>query len=276
MRVSLFVPALCAAAVLCFAARDPFAAAPVPSAAPSLVPHRAVYTINLVKVSAGDGVRGVKGFMTYNVNDRCDGYTIETDVQMTFAYSNGENQNVAQRYAAWESKDGRLSNFSMQTTENGKPGKSYRGTITLNQDGSGTARYQADDVTDYALVPGTMLSTAHTLALIEAAASGKTFFRGDVIDGSFDQGPLVVAAAIARPRNGAAVLKEDEKGLSAGRYWPVSLAYFPASSKDVVPEYQMGTQILPNGVSRSITQDFGNFSVSFTLSDVEELEKPDC
>lgn len=279
--VRLFLSAACALLTVSAApgwtANPAVAAAPVaPKANAGLTSHKAVYDLSLIKTVGGEGVRGARGTMTYTIADRCDGYTIESNVTMTLAYSDGNTQKVEQRYAAWEAKSGRFSSFTMQTIENDKPGKSYRGTITLDQNGAGTASYEGEKTTTFDLKPGTMLSTAHTQALLDHAAEGKNFFSGAVIDGSFDQGPFVVSAAIATARNAAAALDKDgARELSGGRYWPMSLAYFPQASQAAVPEYELGMELLPTGVSRAMTQDFGAFTIGFKLTDVAPL-KPDC
>ncbi|MGE4062967.1 MAG: DUF1849 family protein [Rhodospirillaceae bacterium] len=250
------------------------AAAVVPKARPALTGHKATYELSLLRTKPGEGVRAARGTMTYVLSDRCDGYTIESSIAMTLAYADGESQNIDQRYAGWEAKDGRSSSFSMQTLENGKASKIYRGTIALNADGSGTATYEADKPVTFDLAPGTMLSTAHTIALLENAAAGKKFFRGRVIDGAFDRGPFVITAMIAGGREAQAALAKGGQ-LSAGRYWPISLAYFPVASKDPTPEYELGMDMLSSGISRSMVQDFGDFSIGFKLIDLEPL-KPDC
>jgi hypothetical protein len=214
--------------------------------------------------------------MVYTLADRCDGYTIESHVAMDLSYAGGNDQKVDQRYAAWEAKNGRFSSFTMQTLENNEPAKTYRGTITLEPDGSGTATYEADKTVNFKLAPGTMLSTAHTSALIENAVAGKKFFSREVIDGSFDQGPFLITALIPSSREGAAVAeKENLHGMTGGRFWPMSLAYFSTSAKTTTPEYELGMELLPSGISRSMTQDFGSFRIGFRLVEIEPL-KSDC
>lgn len=253
------------------------AAAPViTKAKPALTPHKATYELSLLRAASGDGVRGARGKMVYTLADRCDGYTIESHVAMNLSYAGGNDQKVDQRYAAWEAKNGRFSSFTMQTLENDEPGKTYRGTITLEADGSGTATYEADKTTSFKLAPGTMLSTAHTVALLETAAAGKKFFSREVIDGSFDQGPFLITALIPTSREARPPQdKESFRGMVGGRFWPMSLAYFSTSSKTTVPEYELGMELLPSGISRSMTQDFGTFSIGFRLVEIEPL-KPEC
>jgi len=243
----------------------------------SLTSHRAVYNLTLTKVSQSDGVRAASGTMTYTLTDRCDGYTIETNMLMSLAFANGADNDIDQRYAAWESKDGKFSTFRMQVLENGALGKSYRGNIRFNDDGTGTATYQADEETKFELVPGTLLSTAHSLALLKSAVAGDRFLSKLVIDGSFDDGPFRVTAAIAPAHEGAVPAAKSGPGeLSQGSYWPVGLAYFPVSSSKEVPDYEVAMNMLPSGVTQSMAQDFGGFTLGFKLVRIEPITKPPC
>ena len=54
------------------------------------------------------------------------------------AWERFDNQ-VEQRYAAWESKDGRSSTFRFEVVENGNIAKSYHGDIQFKEDGTGVA-----------------------------------------------------------------------------------------------------------------------------------------
>ena len=251
---------------------------PAGLASPSLVSHRAVYDLSLSKVSQSDGVRAASGTMTYTLTDGCDGYTIETNLSMELAFANGADNQVEQRYAAWEAKDGRSSTFRFQVIENGKVAKSYHGDIQFKDDGTGVATYEADAVTKFDLAPGTLLSTAHTLQLIKSATAHERFVSKMVIDGSFDEGPFWVTAAIA-PSHQSTIspAKNGNAGaLDEGRYWPIGMAYFPASSSRELPEYEITQNLFTTGITQSMAQDFGGFTLAFKPVRVEPVSGPPC
>lgn len=277
----------------CSGATAAYAVAPVMSksdkAGPtSLVSHRAVYDMSLAKVSQqSDGVRAAGGEMTYTLTDRCDGYTIETNLSLNLAFANGKENQVEQRYAAWESKDGRSSTFRFQVIENGAVAKSYHGNIQFKEDGTGTATYESGETQTFDLPRGTLLSTAHTAQLIKSAASREKFIGKMVIDGSFDQGPFWVTAAIAPAQPGVLaqvkagsrtdVTTKDKLGpLAEGVYWPIGLAYFPSTSDQALPEYEITQNLLGTGVTHSMVQDFGGFTLAFKPVRVEPVAGPGC
>ncbi len=249
-----------------------------------LTSHRATYVMALTKASQSDGVRAASGTMTYTLTDRCDGYTIETNLSLKLAFANGNENHIEQRYAAWEAKNGKSSTFRFQVQENGQLAKSYHGNIAFKDDGSGTATYETGDAPDgesdvqtFELQPGALLSTAHTLTLLKSAAAREKFVSKMVIDGSFDQGPFWVTAAIAAPHeDGVSPVKDDKNTLAEGRYWPVGMAYFPASSDREVPEYEISQNLLSTGITRSMFQDFGGFTLGFTPVKLEPINAPPC
>lgn len=256
--------------------------------ATSLLSHRAVYDMSLAKVSQqSDGVRAASGEMTYTLTDRCDGYTIETNLSLNLNFANGNENQVEQRYAAWESKDGRSSTFRFQVIENGAVAKSYHGNIQFKEDGTGTATYESGETQTFELPRGTLLSTAHTQQLIKSAAAREKFIGKMVIDGSFDQGPFWVTAAIAPANEGVlakakavpnkdAAAKDKLGPLAEGVYWPIGLAYFPSKSDQTMPEYEITQNLLGTGVTHSMVQDFGGFTLAFKPVRVEPVSGPSC
>ena len=278
------VPAFGLAAWL-MAASGAWAASPALSAsrpasdkaAVDLLSHRAIYDMSLIKVSQSDGVRAASGTMIYTLTDRCDGYTIETDLSLNLAFANGNENQIEQKYVAWEAKDGRSSTFRFQVLENGKLSKAYHGTVKFREDGTGTATYDAENGAVFDLPRGTLLSTGHTLALLKSATANEQFMSKLVIDGSFDAGPFWITAAIAPAQKGGVLSVKGAPGrLSEGRYWPIGMAYFPATSAQPIPEYEISQNLLGTGITLSMVQDFGGFTLAFNPVRMEPVTAPPC
>ena len=242
---------------------------------PALASHRAVYDVSLVRASQRDGVRGARGTMTYALTDRCDGYTIESSMHLDMGMANGTDSEIEQRYAAWEAKDNRSASFRMLVRENGKLKDSYHGTVTLDAQGAGTATYVGDDATTFTLPEGTLLSTGHIAALLHAAATGETLISRPVMDGSLDDGPYRIAAAIG-PQARKAIPASAGDDLEAGPAWPVAMAYFPLDSEQDTPEYELNMSLGANGVARHMVQDFGGFTLAFDLASADPIAGPPC
>jgi hypothetical protein len=291
VRRAAVLTAVCMMGATTASAAAPGLSAGKPAAATdkalTLLSHRAEYAMSLTKVSNSDGVRAAAGTMTYTLTDRCDGYTIETNLSLNLAFANGNENQIEQRYAAWEAKDGRSSTFRFQVVENGKIAKAYHGNIQFKEDGTGTATYEDGKVSTFDLPRGTVLSTGHTLALLKSAAAREKFLSKLVIDGSFDEGPFWVTAAIAPFNEGSIApvkggmkdneaVKDTARALTEGRYWPIGMAYFPVKSDQTTPEYEITQNLLGTGITQSMMQDFGDFTLAFKPVKVEPIAAPGC
>jgi hypothetical protein len=257
------------------------AVAPSPPAAPvaiNLVSHKAVYDVSLVRATQRDGVRGARGTMTYALTDRCEGYTVESQMHLDMGLSNGSDSELEQRYASWEAKDNRSASFRMLVRENGKLKDSYHGTVTLDAKGAGSATYVGEQEVNYDLPEGTMLSTNHLAALLTAAASGEKIFNRPVMDGSFDDGPYRVGGVIGPERRSPEQAGRTAPGgdLTAGSTWSLALAYFSLDTNEDTPEYEMVMKVGANGIARHLVQDFGGFTLAFDLVSVEPIAGPSC
>ena len=113
------------------------------------------------------------------------------------------------------------------------------------------------------------------VAVIEAAEKGEHFVNRAVIDGSFDDGPYRITAAIG-PLRRAPVTAGQTGDLTSGSTWPLALAYYPLESDQDAPDYELMMAIGTNGVARHLVQDFGGFTLAFELAKVELIPAPPC
>jgi len=240
---------------------------------PPMVSHMATYTLSLSRAAQLEGVRAASGKMTYTLIDRCDGYTIESDVDVNLSFSNGSSSQILKRYAGWESKDGRKATFRMQVYDNGELEDVYTGTVDLNEEGAGRAVYNGIETTAFDLPSGTMLSVAQLRALMRAGENAQAYIVQSVMDGAFEEGPYRVTGYVAPARSlatagddGLSITASSDARLITSTYWPVSLAYFPLEKEADVPAYEVNLQLLPNGIIRAMTQDYGSYTLALDLT----------
>lgn len=273
-------PAHAAAAAPAVPSDPARAAMPLEAFEPELASHTAVYDIALTRAAQTNGVRGATGRLTYTFQDQCDGYTVESEFNADIAYSSGLTSHVVQRYAGWESKDGRRSTFRMSVYDNDELEDSYTGSVELAPDLSGRAVYRGGDTVTYALPAGTLLSTAHLQHLIRVGRSQSGVVADTVMDGAFDQGPHRVTGFVGPMRAATAETLElqvratpSDRELLRGGYWPVGLAYFPLGKAAETPDYELSLQVQGNGIVRAMTQDFVTYTLSFDLAAIRALPR---
>jgi hypothetical protein len=244
------------------------------AAAVTIAPHRAVYTMELVR--GGDSaVAAVDGTMLFEWADSCDGWTVQQRWRLLYLYNTGEEVEVSQNLTSWESKDGLRYRFFIRRMQNGEVASELRGEARIDEPGgAGTATYTLPEKRVIELPPGTLFPTAHSLKLIERAEAGDTLVYAIVFDGSDEDGLFDVSAALG-PRTPPAGETATEP-LAAGPSWTVSLAFYLTGKEAVVPEHEQFVRMYANGVVDSLLIDYGDYTVDAQLKKVEALPPQSC
>ncbi|MCR6630784.1 MAG: cell envelope integrity EipB family protein [Magnetospirillum sp.] len=240
-----------------------------------LAPHRAIYAMGLSTIKPGAGIAAASGTMSYEFDDSCDGWVVENRIAITYAYTEGGQVLSTTDFITWESKDGLHYKFRMRNTRDGQVTEDVEGAADLKGKGQGgVARFTRPEPISIPLPKGTLFPTEHTLRLLDTARSGGRSFWRVVFDGSGTEGPYEVNALIGSPSQSFAAAGASP--LLASQAWPMRLAFFPVSSPDPLPNFEMALTYHPNGVSQQIVQSFKNFSLTGNLQSVEPLPSKRC
>lgn len=236
--------------------------------------------MSLGGVKNGSNITDVSGQMLFEWRDVCDGWAIQQHMQLHFTYADGDDQDVASTELTWEAKDGKGYNFNIRRITNGKETENYRGKATLNDDGSGTVTYTIPEGKTAQLPAGSLFPSAHTALILQKAAAGEKLFTRRVFDGSDEDGASDISAfilpqqAIAQETSLDPKLKQNP--LLADAAWPVHMAFFKIGAENEEPDYEMDLNLMPNGVARHMKIDYGDFSVTGNLEDVQALPPQSC
>ena len=245
-----------------------------------ILPHRATYKMSLQSARNGSKVADVRGQMSFEWADACDGWTTEQRFQLRFVYAEGEEMNMATNYVTWESKDGLHYRFNVRKTVNGELDEDVSGDAMLDKGGSGgTAVFARPEPMELSLPAGTMFPTAHTLALLDNAKTGGNFFVRTIFDGADDDGVTEVSAVIGKAEPVDKAIHEKfgkTVKLDGQSSLPVRMAFFPAQSDSAQPEYEMSLRLLKNGIAESMQIDYGDFAMQAILDKLEPLPKSGC
>src|SRR5262249_31185581 len=96
-----------------------FAAAEAAGAA-DLVPHRATYELRLSPVKRAQGIIDVRGRMVSETIDACEGWETSQRIKLSFLRTDSEEFTTDSGFAAYESKDGLVLQFSVRNAQNGE------------------------------------------------------------------------------------------------------------------------------------------------------------
>ena len=249
-------------------------AAAAPASA-QVSPHLALYTMSLGNTRGDSGVVEARGTMAYRWGETCDGWTIEQRYRLKLRYAENADVDIESNFVTWESKDGRRYHFNQKETRNGEVSQEVRGEAHLDGPAKGGAvdfaKPQAHTMT---LAPGVLFPSAHTLLLIDKARHGENFVSRHVFDGSADENASQVSAVIGAKLDPDAEAKKNPLLNRPG--WRMRLAFFPVDPKVEKPDYELGMQMLDNGVSRDMLIDYGDYSIRAKLDDIEAVARPNC
>ena len=248
-----------------------------------LVPHRAVYEMSLDDARQATGITGIDGRMVFEFSgSECDGYTLNMRMVTQMTDSQGQTNLTDLRSSTWEEGNGQKFRFQSAQYLNDKLGDVTMGRAVrelpdakVKVNVSQPARAELD------LSGQVLFPTQHSIALIDAAQSGRTLLQAQIYDGS-EKGQKVyeTTAFIGKPVAPGPDTKLEpvakDKGLSELVSWPVSIGYFEAKGGDLTPSYQIDFRLYANGVSRELLIDYGDFSIHGTLSSLEYLKAEAC
>ncbi|MBI1239262.1 MAG: DUF1849 family protein [Alphaproteobacteria bacterium] len=251
-----------------------------PAFAGAMVPHRASYDIRLKEAKWGAGVTGVTGRLVIEFNDACDGYTLNQRFVTQMQDSDGAVTTSDLWLTSWEAADGRSFRFNLKNEVDGTVVESFKGRAVIDASG-GQVAYEGVALDEVTLPSGTVFPTEHAFDLIKAAEAGENALSRTVFDGSGEGDVYAAHAVIGAPRTGADGLKglegvpgaEHLAGLTA---WPVTLSYFKTQSQAPLPDYESSFVMYSNGMSSGLVLDYGDFSLSGTLKEIEVLPDPKC
>jgi hypothetical protein len=258
------------------------AAANIDGAARLLVPHRAIYDLKLKNASDRSGIEGMFGRMVYEfTGDACTGFT--TNFRLVTKIDTGEETRLSdQQTVTVEDLSARKFHFQTKSFTDQQLDRQVDGDATAVTGGAGTdmkVQLKSPNARDIDLPTG-VFPTEHMVEVIDNAEKGTKFFQARVFDGSENGDQSLLTTTVIGKEQPPAT--DDPDAANAGAFskapfWPVTIAYFNDSKTgDPTPVYNMSFKLYPNGITRDLTMDYGDFALTGTLSKLELLDKKDC
>ncbi len=240
-----------------------------------IAPHRAIYAMALGKVKNGSPIQGATGTMLFEWADACEGWAIQQQMKLHFIYAEADEAEISSSVVTWESKDGKSYRFNVRRLTDGQEDESFKGLAKADEKGGQAVYAVPKDRKETALPVDTLFPSAHTKLIIEKALAGEKLFTRPVFDGSDEEGLAYVSAfvgsKIERPRETEMNPELRKLPLLNQAAWPVRLAFYKPEDQTGQPDYEMDLTLQANGVARSMSIDYGDFTVSGLLVSVEAI-----
>ena len=252
-----------------------------------LASHRAIYDLKLKKSQGSRGVQSVRGRIVYDFSgNACEGYALQFRQVSKLDSDEGKAAVSDLRSTTWEDAGAKKFRFNSENLLNDK--------ITDKVDGQAERRAEAVAVSlskpkdkTLEMPVGAVFPTEHMRRIIVAARAGKSVLDFPVYDGSETGEKLyntltVIGRAIPAdgkpPQDAAANFPE----LAKLTRWPVTISYFDKSDEktvmggEQVPVYSISFELYDNGISRALTLDYSDFTISGELTSLEMKKEKAC
>jgi envelope integrity protein B len=261
-----------------------FVAAAPAEATAALAPHRAVYDLTLAKSGGKRPIEAVHGRILYDFSgNACEGYALQFRQVSEIDSGEGKRALSDLRAATWEEGDAKSFRFNSENKVNERVVDTVDGNA--GRDSSGVSvKLSKPKAKSFDLDAKIVFPTEHVRRVIEAAEAGKTLLELSVFDGS-ESGEKVFStlAVIGNVIAPGDKLPDDaaagNRTLAGMKRWPVTISYFEqgtAKTGEQTPAYAIGFELYENGISRALTLDYGDFTVSGIMSQLEIKDAPAC
>lgn len=260
-----------------------FATLSAQAMASAVVPHRAIYDLEMIRTAQSGNIGGVTGRMAYEITgSECDGWTVSFRLVNQFQYKEGESRLIDTQSSSWETGDGREMNYSQKEFIDSKQGDEKRLAVSrAAKDAEGEGKIILPKESSFKISSETIFPMRHQLRLMDAAAKGETRDVSLIYDGSEDDKPVRAITTIGKKVD-AGTSKDDASnpnasGLQKLPSWPVSIGYYSTDESSAeTPLYQINFDMYENGVSTGLVMDYGNFALSGKLAHLEFLKPETC
>ena len=246
---------------------------------PKLVSHRAVYEISLHHSREGVGPTAARGLMAYDFSDACDRWVVENRIVLDVVYGEETPVRTDWTFTSWESKDGRDYGFNLRHKRNGRLDEELKGTARIDPGKGGEAAFTGEMPKQISLSKETLFPTAHLVASLRAAQTGKKTFSRPLFDGGSLDNPYDTNVFIVEPkgRNDKARKLMRAAGFKSDlTVWRYQAAFFSMKSSEGTPVFELEVDYRADGVAERIIQIFGDFAIRMTPVKIERLSENGC
>jgi hypothetical protein len=250
-----------------------------PLAAQEMASHRAAYDVFLLQ--HGKPAPDTIGNYAYEMKATCDGYAINQLLRLEI--DRGRSTVVTeQRSQMVESRDGKKLTFEHHAIVGGKDTDVMKGEATLDDSGSGQARFTEPAGQSVALPAGTLFPIAIARATVQHAKAGDTSFDGLFFYGEKVKPPQAVNVLIGRvpkrlddlapPKGGEALIRGHDRIYYRGGFFDAD-----AKAKGEQAAFEMSSLSLDNGIELYGTHEEGDGGgIEYHITRLESLPATAC
>ncbi len=275
MRTGSICAALCVVAA---------AAAPAAHAL-ELQPHRAVYDLALSGAEPSTSLVDASGRLVFELKgSACAGYSVEFRNVTEVTDREGTRRVTDLRSSTRETTTPPALVFSHETLVDREMVSEIDGTATGGAGGIDVAITTPKETT--LSLGRAIFPTAHTALVLESAEAGERILEATVYDGGDEADSLYETATVigdgATDLPGASpderVVLSGVEGAMDRTAWKLVISYFQQGGVEGerMPEYELNTYMLDNGISYDVAFNYGSFRMAGKLTSLTLLDAEPC
>lgn len=250
-----------------------------PATAITLQPHSAVYEVRLLRAAQSSRIEDARGVVRIDWRETCKSWAVSQRFQLVITLADGNITESNTEFRSVESKDARNYSFESTTERDGREVENWKGEVErAGPNAQGMAVYSAPAGENLTLPGGTMFPMQQMVALLSLAEKG-----GGQIDMPYFDGPRPLDSPFATHN----VVSEKRRTVAEANqgttmppfdrpWWPMHLAFFERGTQAAEPGFEIGAEILDNGIARTLQFDYGDFAIMATAVAGELAERPHC
>ena len=221
----------------------------------TLLPHRAVYQLELDYTTPDSAIANAVGDLVFQIDDNCDAWSTITQMRFAVRYDSGEESRFGTSLSAWEKKDGTAYHFQVKRRSTVPRDEVIDGEAVVPPEGEAIATFLSPSERTMVLPKDTLFPTLHSLAVLDAAEAGELSIYRTVFDGTEEESLYEVNSVIIAPVAPAEAATLDSPLLKDVASWRVALAYFEAVDDSGQPSHEAILRLYDNGVIDEQTFD---------------------
>jgi hypothetical protein len=252
-----------------------------------LAPHRAVYDLKLSKTHGSRSIEAVRGRILYDfTGNSCDGYALQFRQVSELDSGEGKAALSDLRSTTWEDAAAKTFRFNSENLVNEQQTDAVDGHAERNGQAVAVSLSKPKEKRFTEPVDA-VFPTEHMRRIIVAAREGKSILEFPVYDGSESGEKLYNTLTVIGRAIPAGAKTPDDAGakipaLAKLARWPVTISYFEQQSEkaeqtgEQTPVYSIGFELYENGISRALTLDYPDFTISGKMTSLEMKQEKPC
>ena len=244
-----------------------------------LVPHKALYNIEMISKRSSSQVLNIHGQMFFSLKPSCEAWTTDHRFNLYYEYADSAPMQITSDFTTYEPLDGKSFDFNSRRKRDGELYQELRGTAVRDDKDHGSVTYTTPEGLTFDMPDGGMFPMAHTVAMMNNIHEGRKIFNAVVFDGSDEEGPIEINTIVGKAVNVMATMQPGpaiDTTLVNSPARKVRMAFFPLNNDGAAADYEMDVVLHDNGIISDMTVDYGEFSVSQKLAALEKIPAPAC